>query len=202
MDPTVMAAAIGIGGTVIVGVAGFSTAAWSTSKTIKAAREHRLWDQRAAVYVDTIAAMYLRQTRRKYDAQLHRDDQSRRYYEAWIAAYVAPDWHLLDARMLAFGTEPVFTALQVGSTAHEHATAALRKWRAAPGIDLAQTAALGRPPPGPTAANSSLYEAADKARKAADDLDDETVELIRKELQGEGRPLGQWQPLQSEPGSI
>ena len=32
-------------------------------------------------------------------------------------------------------------------------------------------------------------------------MDDAAVELIRKELQGKGRPLGQWEPLQSEPGS-
>ena len=201
MDSTALTTAIGVGGAVLVAVAGFSAAAWSTRKTIEAAREHRLWDKRAAVYVDTLAAMNLRQTKRWYDAQRYRDDQSSRRYEAWIAAYVAPDWHLLDARMLAFGTEPVFTALQAGSTAHEHAIAALREWKAAPGIDLAQAAALGRPPPGPTVANPGLYEGAEKARKAADDMDDAVVELIRKELQGKGRPLGQWEPLQPEPGS-
>jgi hypothetical protein len=49
MDPTVIAAAIGVGGTVIVAVAGFSTAVWTAKGTINHARESRVWDRRADV---------------------------------------------------------------------------------------------------------------------------------------------------------
>src|ERR1700733_14704411 len=76
MDPTVIAAAIGVGGTVIVGVVGF----WSTKtasdkaanvatditfSALDAARDERIWDRRARAYEQGIAALlYRRQERR------------------------------------------------------------------------------------------------------------------------------------------
>jgi hypothetical protein len=42
MNPTVVAAAIGVGGTVIVGMAGFGAAIWNTKRTIAADRDSRL----------------------------------------------------------------------------------------------------------------------------------------------------------------
>jgi hypothetical protein len=39
------AAAIGVGGIVIVGVAGFSAAIWNTRKAIAHVRESKLWDR-------------------------------------------------------------------------------------------------------------------------------------------------------------
>jgi hypothetical protein len=61
MNPTVMAAAIGVGGTVIVGLAGFSASVWNTRKAIAQAHESRVWDRRADVYVDALAAVNYRQ---------------------------------------------------------------------------------------------------------------------------------------------
>lgn len=75
---------------------------------------------------------------------------------------------------------------------------ALREWQAAPEIDMAQRAQSGLPPPGPTVADPSLCEAAEKARKAADDADDVLIEIIREGLQGKGQPLGQWPPKASD----
>jgi hypothetical protein len=45
MNPTVLAAAIGVGGTVVVGVAGFWAAVRNTGRTIVHARENRIWDR-------------------------------------------------------------------------------------------------------------------------------------------------------------
>jgi hypothetical protein len=57
MNPTVLAAAIGVGGTVIVGVTGFWASVRNTSKTVLLARESRIWDKRAEVYADAISAL-------------------------------------------------------------------------------------------------------------------------------------------------
>jgi hypothetical protein len=65
MNPTVLAATIGVSGTVIVGVAGFGAAIWNTRKTLAAAREARIWDRRAAAYVDAIHEVDGRRTRRE-----------------------------------------------------------------------------------------------------------------------------------------
>ena len=51
MDPTETAAAIGVGGTVLVGVAGFAAAIWNTKQTIGRDREARIWDRHADAYV-------------------------------------------------------------------------------------------------------------------------------------------------------
>jgi len=56
VDPIVTAAAIGVGGTVLVGVAGFTAAIWNTRQTIRHDREARVWDRRADAYVETLAA--------------------------------------------------------------------------------------------------------------------------------------------------
>lgn len=42
MNPTVMAAAIGVGGTVIVGLGGYWATVRATSKTLHASREARM----------------------------------------------------------------------------------------------------------------------------------------------------------------
>jgi hypothetical protein len=77
MDPTVIAAAIGVGGTVIVGVVGFwSTktasdkaalvATDNTARALDAARDERIWDRRARAYGQSVAALlYRRQQRRQ-----------------------------------------------------------------------------------------------------------------------------------------
>lgn len=198
MDSTVVAAAIGVGGTVIVGVAGFWATVSATRKTIQAGRDNTIWDKRAEVYVDAIAAVHYRQTRRAHDVQRYRlDDQAERQYQAYLAAYSPPDWYRLEACLIAFGSEPVFTALQASSTADQRALDALGEWKTAPEVDMAQRAQSGPLPPGPTVANPSLYEAAEKARKAADDADDVLIEIIREGLQGKGQPLGQWPPTKA-----
>ena len=66
MNPTVIAAAIGVGGTVVVGVAGFWAAIRNTSQTIAHARENRIWDRRANAYVEALAAVHHRQEARKF----------------------------------------------------------------------------------------------------------------------------------------
>jgi hypothetical protein len=48
----------------------------------------------------------------------------RRVAQRLLATYQQPDWHKLEARMQAFASEPVTTAMQASSTAHMKALAA------------------------------------------------------------------------------
>lgn len=190
MDPTVAAAAIGVGGTVVVGVAGFAAAIWGTKRTIAHDRANGVWDRRADVYIEALAALNHRQIRRGLETQtgpVHH--QVRQGAQEYLATYQQPDWSALEARLLAFASEPVFSAVQASSTAHRKAIDAFKSWRelaarqspSGEGIEVANTAA-------------------ETARQSAENADDVVVELIRAELQGRGRPLGDWQAF-PEPGT-
>jgi hypothetical protein len=173
MDPTVIAAAIGVGGTVIVGLGGFWATVLATSKSIQAARDARMWDKRAEVYVDALAAVHYRQTARERAMRTWRlPDEDDRREAAYLAAFAPPDWYQLEARLLAFGSQPVITATQASSTMQTRAISASK-----------------------SRLDDAAVDRAEAARKAADDADDVLVELIRTELQGKSQPIGDWQKL-------
>jgi AcrR family transcriptional regulator len=173
---TVLAAAIGVGGTVIVGVAGFSATVLATGKTIRAARDSRVSDKRAEVYIDAIAAVHYRQIKRLHDAQIHLiDDETDRRVRAYLEAYAEPDWYALESRLLAFGSRPVITAVQASSTAALLAA----------GFPAMEVLGEG-------AADLALDIAGRKALHDANNADNALIELIRAELQGKGHPLAQW----------
>jgi hypothetical protein len=156
-------------------VAGFGAAIWNTRRTIAHARESRVWDRRADVYVEALAAVHHRQIRREFETQTGPlDDQTRKRTQEYIAIYQQSDWHMLEGRLLAFASEPVITAVQASSAAHRDAIEAFMSWQAA-------------------GASSETRKAVDKTRKAAEAADDAIVEQIRTELQGRGQPLGDWQ---------
>jgi hypothetical protein len=76
-----------------------------------------MWDKRAQVYVDVLAALHYRQERRALlirnwrfpNENHHRETES-------LANYQVPDFHELEGRILAFATQPVISAIQVSST--------------------------------------------------------------------------------------
>jgi hypothetical protein len=180
MNPLVEAATIGVTGTVIVGVAGFGAAAWSTRKTIREAHDARVWDKRAEVYAVSLAAMHYRYYQREYDTHTEAlDDATEQRLRAFLATYSQPDWYMIEARMLAFSSAAVFTAMQASSTAHGQAVGAFTSWRdAEPGSED----------------SSRLLPAVAETRKAASAADGAVAELMRAELQGKGRQISDWQP--------
>jgi hypothetical protein len=199
MNPVLAAALVGVSGTVIVGVAGFGASIWSTTKTLAHARESRVWDRRADVYIQALAAVNYRQISRQYDTLSPHpaNTKVRERVQEYLATHEQPDWPELEARLQAFASEPVFTAVQASSTAHREAMIRFNFWRV-----------LARPDTGDEAhkAEVATYLATGRAKaekiwKAAEAADDAVVEQIRTELQGRGRPLGDWQafPEQGPP---
>jgi hypothetical protein len=182
MDPTVTAAAVGVGGTVLVGVAGFGAAIWNTRRTIAHARESRVWDRRADVYVEALASMQYRQLSSR-DMTLPDSIDGLHLHIALkqtkdlLAEYKPPDLQGLEARVQAFASQPVLTAMQASNAAHRAAIDAF-KFK------------MEKPLPSPERVRAGVVE----AWKAAMAADYAVVEAIRTELQGRGLPLGDWQP--------
>jgi hypothetical protein len=193
MDPTVMAAAIGVGGTVIVGVAGFFATVRATGKTIQADRESRIWDKRAELYVDVIAAMRHRQIRRDRSMATSRGDEGPdRPLRGYQAAGAEPDWSDIDHRLLAYGSQPVITAVLLGSRLDMDAMNAFEDWLAADAKTAADNEARGQVFPAPATtpgADANIARRSVQARTAADDADSAVLEIIRAELQGRTDPL-------------
>src|SRR5262249_44153113 len=159
------------GGTVIVGVAGFGASIWNTRKTVHAARTSGIWDRRADIYVQALAAVQYRQTMREQSRpQTYPvDDQVTEKAQVRPAASQPPDWNALDARLRAFASETVVAAMQDSSTAHTRAVRARASWEAAafkPGADT-----------------EAKFAPVTAALKAAENADDTVIDLIRTELQ-------------------
>jgi hypothetical protein len=180
MDPTVTAAAVGVGGTVIVGVTGFWAAVRNTSKTIANDREGRVWERRADVYLDVLAAVkFLR-----YQEGLDRD----------VPPGNDPDWFSLDVRVRAFASAPVWMAMQELHRARREATPDYAQ------AAQADPAAQVVPEPVNPEVAALHAEAREAARReamaritAARDAGDALIDLIRAELQSRPRNLSRKQ---------
>lgn len=177
MNPIVQAATIGVAGTVIVGVAGFGASIWNTRKTIATGQRDWIRDERAIAYVDAIAAVHYRQFGRQITAGTGPATIAAKR-EA-LASYKKPDWSVLEAHLLAFGSEPAFAAMQAASHAHLSTARASEAWAAVAGTEEAETL-------------RARYES---AIKDADDADDAFIEHVRAELQGKGPALSAWEPI-------
>ncbi len=176
VNAVVEAAFIGVAGTVIVGVAGFGASIWNTRKAFTANRQSWIRDQRATAYVDAIAAMHYRQFARQVTAG-HGPPTDQAKSQA-LATYKKPDWNVLEARLLAFGSQPVFTAMQTGAHADLRVAEASEACKAATDADAA-----------------ALHSKYQRAMQEADDADDALIDLVRTELQGKGPALGDWEPI-------
>lgn len=102
MNPTVQAALIAGGTTAIVGVAGFWSTVHATGRQIRNSQDAKLWQARAAVYVDVLAGV-------DYRLVAHTDARE---------VYDSPEWDRLVARLAAFGSAAAYSALLASMKAH------------------------------------------------------------------------------------
>lgn len=155
MNPTVLAAAIGVGGTVIVGVTGFWASVRNTGKTVSLARESRIWDRRAKAYVDIIAAL---------EWQLRLFGPHRRIFPE-AGDLGPPNWEKLETSLQAWASESVLTAMKASAQALEYIFAASIR------------------PPDPPDQLVSASPSPDAGLAAISTLEN-LIELMRSELQG------------------
>jgi hypothetical protein len=185
------AAAIGVGGSVIVAIAGFIastrsariSAEASTENTrlmLEAERQYRLWDQRAKVYAETLAyANHRAMTREDMFKGYQLDEQSEAVLKGLRDSYDAPNWFDFEARVRAFASEPVYRAF---IEAHGRDTDIARKAR-----EWYQITELNRTRPFESQGGGKkalvAWEAIGEAIKLAATADGNLAQLIRDELQ-------------------
>jgi hypothetical protein len=166
MNPTVQAALIAGGSTAVVGVAGFWSTVRATGKQVRGARDARLWDELAAVYVDALIMVDFWTMQRMIEIPYDFDDEALKELKEVTATYESPNFHRLLARIRAFGSPAAFDAMVASDDANRRALQACREWRAG----------------GEAEAGKSLIVA---AREAADTADQELARIIAAELRGE-----------------
>jgi hypothetical protein len=111
MDPTVIAAAIGVGGTVIVGVAGFGASIWNTGRTIAVAREGRLWDKRADAYEAALTEMLNRSATRERWLDSSSETWTAENLAEYFASANKPEWSVAEGKLIAYSPQQVLEAL-------------------------------------------------------------------------------------------
>jgi hypothetical protein len=169
MDPTVAAAAIGVGGTVIVGVAGFSAGVWNTRKTIAQARENRVWDKRAAAYEMALAELTNRQLRRdRVVTKAAMYGLEHELLDEYLVASDTSPWSAAQSQLLAYSSKDVLAALDTARLADQDIAKCL-------GWLGSKEAVRNR-----DAAIQELAEVMSNSGRC----DSALIDLIRRELQG------------------
>jgi hypothetical protein len=149
MDPTITAAwitggvgAVGIAGTVVTAIVGgrntrqateitVAAGAATTTATLAAARDDRLWDKRCVVYEETLADLLRRQAKRRQDLREGQFDQAT---EAQLEAIHDDDLLgllglLEQGRLTAYASDAVLGAFLAASRAHGEVLFHYRRYR-------------------------------------------------------------------------
>src|SRR5216683_4976019 len=105
MNPAVEAAYVGVGGAVFVATVAFGTTLAVTRLQLAAARRDRIWDLRAAAYVDTINNVQYQQERRK------RGLAAIPKLDVQPPATFPVNWDHLHARLVAYASPEVLACL-------------------------------------------------------------------------------------------
>jgi hypothetical protein len=147
VDPTVTAAFIGGGAAIISGgwtalvaittnrnarwtnQAALDAAAESNARTLDAARDERIWEKRAEVYLDAMRLVRHREDVRENTARtLRYDDETEESIKEDLASFKLPDWRDVELRLLAYASLQVIDAIEVSGTAHQLMEKAYQDW--------------------------------------------------------------------------
>jgi hypothetical protein len=190
MDPTVIATAIGVGGTVIVGVAGFSASIWNTRKTIAHDREDRLWDKRAAAYEPALTEVVTRLTKRQRWLSSSSETWTAENMEEYRASQAKPEWSVAEGRLLAYASRQVLEALYATRSAGADLAEAFDRVGERMASGKLEMAAGTITWDAFRAQVRPMLEVVREAANESENLDQELFDLMRSELQGRvrGRP--------------
>jgi len=206
------ASVIGLAGTAFVAFTGFRNTRKATEQTLRAAKDERLWEKRAATYERAIAALLSRREFRKglggasrRAGYYRRYDLSTHYLaenislppEPFFDRYEPVGWLEIEARLFAYATAAVLTALQASREANDKARKALedslpQTWTGDVErlkTDIVAPTGTGMdadPPPESSAPSPELAAALREAEDEAEAKDTELINAIRAELQGDG----------------
>ena len=194
MNPIIVAALIAAGATIVsvsatafVAVRAYHTTRTTNAETIQAgientirvlngARDDRIWDKRAETYVEALRYLHRTQTEREDMAQTGRlVKEAERQLEDWRAGMLTPEWREIQARLLAYASQPVLDALQASEQAIGWFRERFQNWKW-------MRDNVGDPD-GPNASDvSRADEAIRLAMEEASRRDNALLEAIRAEL--------------------
>lgn len=109
-------AALSAGG---VAVVGFITNLRTTTRTLDAARDQRLWEKQAEVYEEILAFCAYRQASRQRHISVGDSPDTRAGLQKLLGSYEPPSWFQMQARVIAFGSAEVEQAFRNARNADE-----------------------------------------------------------------------------------
>lgn len=103
-----------------ISVASFGFNAWTTSRTLRAARASSLRDRQAGVYHEVLAfAAHRNETRRHVTRSVRYDEKTEARLKEIVDGYTAPNWFELEASVLAFCPDSVMDAFMAAQAADD-----------------------------------------------------------------------------------
>lgn len=173
---------VGVAGATIVGVVGFQSTRNATSATnattkdvlqsqIQAARDDRVYDKRAEVYIELLA-MQASLDSLRLEVRKHVEGNGPDLEKISKAAENNADWPTIGARLEAFCTGAVYEAFVRSVTANAVMSTSYESWVDDPS-DAARAAALS-------------------AIEKADGVTGDVSTAVRNELIGDSTPLASW----------
>jgi hypothetical protein len=175
VNPTIAAGLIAAG----ISVVSFGFNAWTTSKTLWAARAANLRDRQATVYQQVLAyTAHQTESRRKRTRKVRYEPQVEARLQDLLDGYTAPNWFDLQGNVLAFCPDSVvraFIAAKEADDAVWFAEAARSE-----AVILNQAHPSQADPNGVVALQAEFQERIAKAERA----DAELIDIIRSKMLG------------------
>ena len=149
----------------------------NTIRVLNGARDDRIWDKRAEAYVDALRYLHRTQTQRQDMAHTGRYvHEAEQQLEEWRVGLLTTEWQEIQARLVAYASQPVLEALQASEYAIGWFRDRFQNWKwMRDNVDT--------DPEGPTASDvRSADEAIRQAMEEASRRDEALLEAIRAEL--------------------
>ena len=98
----------------------------TTTRTLEAARDQRLWDKQAEIYAEVLAFVAHRKDARDRSLKIGQYTPAQHStIQRILDSYEPPSWYELQGRVLAFASDDVFTAFEKARNKDESASQAL-----------------------------------------------------------------------------
>jgi hypothetical protein len=172
-----LSVAVGVTGTVIVGISGFRNTRRATEMAVQGERGHRLWDRQAAAYEAALATLL--RSRKVLNDLIETTwdeggDDVRAKVLRFVTAYTGEAWLPRQASLLAYADDDVLTAIDAVTQADDKVMDENTLWMNLAYLDkaekvqtdMAEDLYQGR---------SHVYPALEQSRAAGDEL----IRLIR-----------------------
>ena len=166
-----------------ISIVSFGFNAWTTSRTLRAARAASLRDRQASVYQQVLAfASHQTETRRNKSRPIRYVPRVEAGLQTLLDSYTPPNWFELQANVLAFCPDSVVDAFIAAKAADDEVWAAKEAHIEA--VSLNQADPMTSDPNGPLALQSEFQKRVDEAKRT----DSELIAIVRDKMLGTRLP--------------